>query len=468
MNKTTFYLFIFVLVGCQVNEKKSDRAFFSGEIVNPTNDYIVLYKDEEVVDSALLDENNRFVLQLDSVEEGLYHFDHSPELQYVYLGKGDSILIRLNTSDFDESLVFSGTGEEINNFLLEMFLAFEEEDSLINSLYELEPAPFATAVDSLRMAKHSLLTGLEKDIALSDKAKELATANIDYTYYAYFEKYPFKHRRKVGDKLIHDLPADFYGYRKNVDYNNANLSYFRPYYNYMIFNMGNMSYMECLDGCPSATEKIASRLHFNLHKLKLIDSLVKDGALRDNLFRNVALDYLLKARDNSTNNTAFITDFRQRSAGNKHKNEIDRLYNGIQGIQPDSPLPDVTVHNIADKTYSLREVANDGKVVFYFWSGLLMPHFMSINQKVEELKLKHPDYEFIGISYKTDLPQWKGLLQNYGLDPKEQFLSTDFEELTNSLIVYPLNKCMVVHDGKIVDGFADIHSLFRQGYPTLQ
>ena len=51
-----------------------------------------------------------------------------PSFNICILQEGDSILIRLNTKEFDESLVFSGQGSEINNFLIEMFLAHEEEN----------------------------------------------------------------------------------------------------------------------------------------------------------------------------------------------------------------------------------------------------------------------------------------------------------------------------------------------------
>ena len=132
MNKKLLYLFLFILAGCNESEKSSPNVFFSGEIVNPTSKHVVLYKGDVVIDSSALDENKMFSFELDSIEDGLYHFNHAPEYQYVYLEKGDSLLIRLNTVDFDESLVFSGTGEEVNNFMMEIYLANEGEKSLIN------------------------------------------------------------------------------------------------------------------------------------------------------------------------------------------------------------------------------------------------------------------------------------------------------------------------------------------------
>ncbi len=459
MRKITFYLIAFILVGCQVDKKSAQSAFFSGEIVNPTNNYVVLYKDEVIIDSAKLDENNRFTLKLDSIQEGLYHFDHHPELQYVYLEKGDSLTIRLNTSDFDESLVFSGTGEGINNFLLEMFLTYEEEEPTINNFYELEPEAFSKKIDSLRKSKFQLLMELENDIPLSKKALELARANIDYTYYAYYEKYPFKHRRKVGEKSIHELSSNFYGYRKNIDYNNTNLTYFRPYYNYMIYNIGNMSYMDCAEECANGGGKIKSQLHYNLHKLKLIDSLVKENSLRDNLFRNVAMDYLLKVHDNKENNNSFIEDFHKRSGNNKHIKEIDGLYSGIQNIQPGNKIPDLELLNTAGEKVSLRELSNSKSVVLYFWTGTQKRQFENINKKIQELQAINKDVRYIGINYKTEQPQWMGIIENYGLDKNLQFRSDNFEQLTNALIIYPLNKCITMKDGAIVDAFDNLYSL---------
>ncbi|MFT4830900.1 MAG: hypothetical protein ACI815_000538 [Psychroserpens sp.] len=459
MGKITLYLFAFILVGCQVDKKSAQSAFFSGEIVNPTNNYVVLYKDEVVIDSALLDENNRFTLKLDLVDEGLYHFDHHPELQYVYLEKGDSLMIRLNTSDFDESLVFSGTGEGINNFLLEMFLTYEEEEPIINNYYELEPEAFNKKIDSFRQSKFQLLKELQNDIPLTEKALEIAKANIDYTYYAYYEKYPFKHRRKLGEKSIHELSSNFYGYRKNIDYNNTNLTYFRPYYNYMIYNIGNMSYMYCADECKTGVPKIKNQLHYNLHKLKLIDSIVKENSLRDNLFRNVAMDYLLKVHDNKENNNSFIEDFHKRSGNNKHIEEINGLYSGIQNIQPGNKIPDLELWNANGDKVSLRELTDNKNVVLYFWTGTQKRQFEYINKKVQELQAKNKDVSYIGINYKTEQPQWEGILENYGLDNNLQYRSDNFELLTNSLIIYPLNKCITIKDGAIVNAFDNLYSL---------
>ena len=178
-------LFIF---SCSDKTEQQSTVFFGGEIVNPTSDYVVLYHNDTYVDSVKLDDNNRFTFHLDSIDEGLYHFDHTPELQYVYLQQGDSLLARLNTVEFDESLVYSGKGSEINNFLIEMFLSNEKDEPIIQDFYPLDPDEFSDKMDSLRDIKLEHLHQFATDNQLSDRTLDMAKASIDYSIYSTKEK----------------------------------------------------------------------------------------------------------------------------------------------------------------------------------------------------------------------------------------------------------------------------------------
>ena len=66
---------------------------------------------------------------------GLYNFFLQPEFQYLILEKNDSIYIRLNSLDFDESLVFMGNGASKNNFLMDSFLNFEKNEEILNKSF---------------------------------------------------------------------------------------------------------------------------------------------------------------------------------------------------------------------------------------------------------------------------------------------------------------------------------------------
>lgn len=453
-------LFILSFISCNDSpDGTSSGVYFAGEIVNPTSKEIVLYKGDSVIDSVQLDEQNRFVIKLDTIEEGLHHFYHHPELQYVFLEQGDSLQIRLNTVDFDESLVFSGKGEEVNNFLLSLFLANEQEEELVYEYYGLEPEIFKQKIDSLKHSKVKLLKELAAEDVLSDQAFHIAKAGILYSSYIYTEAYPFYHRRQRGENSIHDLPEDFYSYRNSVDYDDSSLTYLRPYYNFMKYHLGNLSFMSCKSDCaPENMERIA-KLHFNRHKLALIDSLIKQKDLRDNLFRNVAVDYLLK-HDSAENCEKFIAMFHERSGNNKHITEINSLYKDIQNMRPNSELPDVSIHDFQGEKHSLKDVAASRNVVFYFWSGAERGHFNNITKRIAELKVKHPEYSFIGINLRTDQGRWKSMLEANNLDKEEQFWTDDFEQVARTLIVYDPNKGIIAKNGVIVDAFANVYSSF--------
>lgn len=460
MAKFLPFISILFLIGCSTVEKNSSSTvYFAGEIVNPTSDYVVLFKDDIAIDSAKLDSKNRFSFKLDSINEGLHHFNHNPELQYVFFEKGDSILTRLNTVDFDESLAFSGKGEEINNFLADIFLTHEQEASYIHSLFKIEPKQFCQKTDSLRNQKIMDLMDVQANTLLSENALEMAKASIDYNYYIYREKYPYYHKRKSGEKTFHKLPEEFYAYRKDLSFNNKNLAYFRPYYNFMKYHYGNLSFKDCSHKCDIENGIVKNNLHFYQHKLKLIDSCVKQKNLRDNLFRNVAVDYLLK-HDDEKNNNIFIENFHEFSANNKHIKEINLLYENIKKIQPSNEIPSLLVYNTEGAEIQLRDIGSSKKTVFYFWSGTQKRHFENITNRIAVLSDKYPDYRFVGINVKTDSERWLTMLDSKGLDKTNQFRASNYKEVAHTMIVYSTNKAFIVEKGVIVDAFANLYSSF--------
>jgi len=384
-------------------------------------------------------------------------------MQYLYLQPGDSLLVRLNTVAFDESLAYSGIGEEINNFLVEMFLTNEEEEKVVNGFYKHDPEVFSRKIDSIRKLKVAVLDNLMAETPISVKALEIAKASIDYNNFSYKEKYPFHHKKRTGEKSImdHNLHEDFYGYRKHLNFDNKDLTYFRPYYNFMKFHFGNLSYMSCATGCGNKMQGKKNHLHFNRHTLTLIDSLVKEKHLRDNLFRHVAMDYLLKVRDKEENNEVFIQEFLELSANNKHIDEIKELYDGVKRMQPNQELPDLMVLNEKNEKVSLRTIAKQHKdVVFYFWSGQRNRLFESTTKQVTLLSKQYPKHTFVGINYNTEPMRWRSMIDLKQLDVRTQFRTSNTEELVETLILDYPNKSVITKNGVIANAFADIYTSF--------
>lgn len=454
---------IILTVSCGSEPDTVPSLYFGGEIVNPTSDKILLYRGEEVIDSAFLNAENQFEFRLDSIVSGLYHFFHEPEMQYIFLEPGDSLQIRLNTTSFDESLAFSGKGETINNFLINSFLDAELEDqNYRDSVITLEPDAFVSKMDELLYRKLEILNQLNQDDELSEAALNLAKSSIQYKNFYYRESYPFWHKKIGSDRIFHNLPAGFYNYRNAIAYNSPELAFLRPYYEFMLYHIGNMAYMNCQNTCESEIATDFNQLHFNKHRLTLIDSLFDDGELRDNLFRTAAFDFLLK-HSNGAQVEDFMKSFEAVSGNNRHSKEIRNLSSAIENLAPGSPIPNLSVFSPDGKEVRLAEISpGNGKeaIVFYFWSGREPRHLEALNSRILYLQDVHPEYEFIGIALRTQQEQWLNLIGANGLNPENQYRANQFESFAHTLVVYHPYKSLICKEGKVINGFANLNSSF--------
>lgn len=458
MKKGLLILACIFAYSCGVIDKRPSPVYFGGEIVNPTSPYVVLFKDDLVIDSAKLDRSNRFKINFIAESEGLYHFDHSPQFHYVYLEKGDSLNLRLNTLEFDESIVFSGKGEEINNFIVELFLANEEDDRIVDQYFQLEPDVFNEKIESIRHEKLQQLSSLLKEVSLSSRATALINATIDYNAFIYKEKYPFYHKRATHEENLHNIPSKFYSYRKELSLNNKDLIYFRPYYNFMKYHLGNLAYMECKEFCLNSSDTKGA-IHFNEHKLKLIDSLIQEKKLKDNLYRNVVMHYLLKVRDTPENTLSFMETFKAYSPVNTHMDEINQLYKDINNLQPNNTIPNLMLQNSDGRSVGLNDISKDKKVIIYFWSAKHENHFKNVQARLNSIASQYPEHTFIGINRGTDYNQWQSMMELYQLNRANQYRSEDYEMLKTSLVIDHMNKSIIIENGRIVNGFADILNL---------
>ena len=132
-------------LSCNKKDKEGITSYLGGQIINPKMDYVLLSHQDKKIDTIALNTNGSFDFQCENLQTNLYIIKHA-ELQYIFIEPGDSIMFRLNTDGFDESLAFSGRGAEKNNFLMNLFLQNEEEDKRLPELYKLNPKAFGKEI----------------------------------------------------------------------------------------------------------------------------------------------------------------------------------------------------------------------------------------------------------------------------------------------------------------------------------
>ncbi|WP_396194973.1 TlpA family protein disulfide reductase [Flavobacterium sp.] len=444
-----------LMSSCKNEFKRNDYvAYFGGEIVNPNNPYVLFCKDNQVIDSIKLDKNNRFFVQFDSLAPGLYTFKHEPEYQYVYFDKNDSLMVRVNTRDFDNSVIFCGRGDQKNNFLMEQYLKNEKDKNLVFSAFDKDIEQFTQTIDSTYQKSTQFYNSKKEEIKWSEDFDVYAKASLDFPYYSRRELYPMVHKMRTGKDVYEKIPQDYYDFRKNIDYNNAALSDFSPfvvYLSHMLNNMGAINY-------HNHFTEVDLALKTNINKMTIADTLIKNEKVKNTILNNIAFSYLLEDQ-NMVNNQSFFATYHKISTDKSQKNEIIKIGDAIQLLKAGSKLPEATLLNKNGQKVSSNTFANQKTVVF-FWTSNAVSHFEAAHKKIIDFRKKHPEYQFVGINLNDTQEEWKGIMAKYKFGGVTELRCTDFEDLKSKWVITKIHRTIILGDkGLIKNAFTNIFEL---------
>jgi len=442
-------------------EFKDDNftAYFGGEVINPTAPYVLFCKDSEILDTIMLQKDNRFFIKFDSLAPGLYTFKNEPEYQYVYFDKNDSLMVRINAADFDESIVFCGRGDQKNNFLMEMYLKYEADKKKIYEVYDYDLAAFTKNVDSSYKAKNTFYTKKKEEIKWSDDFDVYAKATLNFNYYAKKEIYPIVHKMRTGDDITDKLPKDFYDYRKSINFNDPKLTNFSPFVRYLTYMLNNIA----LDKANENETPADQALNSNIKKLNIADTLFKNDKIKNVILDNIAFTYLLEDQ-NIVNNKKFLDRYHLLSTDKSQHNEILKIGNSIQLLKTGNPLPEVTLVDLDNKKVSVKSLIKK-KTVIFFWTESLESHLVAAHKKILEMKSRHPDYNFVAVNVDEDHAKWKKELSKYKFDGVTELQATNFEDLKEKWVINKIHRTMIINsNGTVNNAFVSIFDVSFEKY----
>ncbi|MCK7591212.1 hypothetical protein M0G43_11550 [Subsaxibacter sp. CAU 1640] len=458
MIRVLLLLTLFTLLDCKGNSESEDGyVYFGGEIINPNNDYVVLNSPEDESDTLYLDQNNRFFEKMPLAKAGLYTFIHGGEYQRILFEPSDSIMIRLNTIDFDESLVFTGNGARKNNYLIGVFVENESDNKkFMKLMWDMEPKKFEEVLIADREKKLAELDQFLAQKEYSPLFKMIAKSNINYDYYYNKELYPFGYYGY--NNLIHykDLPEGFYDFRSDVEYNNEELAGVIPYYRFLFYHFNNLALGKYYE---TATHNVVfdnKSAVYNLEKLRLMDSLIDSDKIKNHLLKYTTRDFVTVSQDSSEINE-MLSFYLQRSTSESDKDYIKKLVSSVKRLKAGNVVPNIKLMDDKDNEVELVSLVKQPTLI-YFWSSNLPMLLRNSHYKVKSLKSKFPQMDFIGININDDdKTHWETTLTQYKFPTTDEYRFVDSKEAMNDLAINSVNRSILVDkDGKIITSNAMI------------
>ena len=412
---------------------------------------MIISKDGKNLDTLPLNKNNEFggILKK-TAGAGFMMFKHPPENQMVYLEKGDSIMVYLNTFSFDESINFSGRGAEKSNFLTNLYLLNQKNNDLILSYYKTKPSEFAKKTDSIREYRRSQLNKLKEKYQFSEDFFQLANTAINYEFYDLRERYLFL-IRKYYHQYTKDIPADFDDYRSNISFNNKNLQDYYLYLNFIDDYLRTKSVEYC------EQHNIKDRECYNLNnynniirRIMLVDSLIQNQNIRNNFLNRLAAQGIIFAHTKE-NIRGVLDTLAKINYSGEQKDQLTQMAIIQQSLLPGNNIGNLQLINTKQDTVLLKNITKK-PVVIYPWSVNYPAHHLWQHKVIQNLKIKYPEVEFIGVNVdKNQNQDWLHAIENNHYASDQEFRLAQIR-INEDLLRNYINKLI----------FIDPHGVIKQ------
>jgi len=441
------------------NRKSNKNAFLGGQIINRTSNYIVLKHNKKFIDSIVLKENNRFEYTIKNVKAGLYYVHHGQELQSILIEPGDSLMLRLNTYDFDESIVYTGIGAKENNYLMDLFLDNEKEVKGTTLNYsQLKPELFQEKINALRKNKLARLEKFNSKNNTSKLFNDVALANINYNYYNAKEFYPFANYKKSELEIFNSLPKDFYNYRNKINYNDSILENYIPYNSFLRFHINNIALQKHFDHSKDSTYYEYS-LDYNLDKLNIVDSLIKNKSIKNALL-NFNTIMFINGSQNTLDYEPILNSFIDKNTDQKQIRKAKQLVKTYQRLRPGEAIPNIVLLNNNDEEVVFSKIIKKPSII-YFWNLNNKNHVIDSHKRIQKLRTKYPNFDFFGVTTNDiSLKEQDQILKRLNLLNLNEYRFKMPNEAIKTLAIKPINNVFFVDkEARIINPKANMFNI---------
>ncbi len=134
------------------------KVSFTAKIEHRNSDTLTIYGPKKFKQVIPINSQGLFEASFE-ITEGMHQFNDGSESSLLYLKDGDALLLSMDAEQFDETIVYKGTGAKENNYLAQKALTDEAFEMGLESLLEKEEAVFKAALEKKKSDDLAKLEG---------------------------------------------------------------------------------------------------------------------------------------------------------------------------------------------------------------------------------------------------------------------------------------------------------------------
>ncbi|SNR60102.1 redoxin domain-containing protein [Lutibacter flavus] len=441
MRKIALIITILTFISCK-EEAKIDYAILSGKITNSSIDSFTLNStDRSIKKEVKVLEDGSFIDTL-TTEEGTYILYDGKNMAELYINYGDNLGINYDINDFENTLLISGKGSEISNYIWLKSQKYTELTGEGTEIYKKEENDYKVNRLELKNTVSQLLQNAQ-DLPADFIAKELRNIEYDYIsdlnrYERYHEHYAKKKGFKVSDDFLKDV-------EQVSDFNKEEDFLFSQGYK-SIVNSHFRKEAKKLMEVDSISEDLAFlSAAINSENQTIKNHLIYDDAKYGITYTENLEDYYKMFMENSTNE--------------EHIKEITDSYNKLKTVAKGQPSPKFEEYeNFAGGTTSLDDLK--GKFVYVdvwaTWCGPCKAEIPAL--KEVEAKYHGKNIEFVSVSVDAlkDHDKWKKMIEDDELKGIQLFADKSWDsDFVNGYLIKGIPRFILIDpNGNIVSANA--------------
>ena len=166
----------------------------------------------------------------------------------------------------------------------------------------------------------------------------------------------------------------------------------------------------------------------------------------------------------SINNGKFFTLYSKMVSDEKMKAKVMKTANNIKKLRNNNVLPEINLLDTNNKTVQINELFTK-KTIIYFWTKQSDSHSFYSHKKVDELKAKYSDIDFIAININNTQEDWLKEIKSKKYNNSIELRATDFDELQNKWVINKVYRTLIINkNGTINNAFVSLFDANFESY----